>query len=67
MLISVPSEESKIFEYYFETVWNMESDFNWSENYRTQCMISEILKECGYSSTTSFMMLSRSHDIIYDR
>ena len=66
-LISVPTIESKIFQRYFETVWQMEANDNWSEAYERKKIIEEIMVECGYDSMAPFVMLCRSHDIIYDR
>lgn len=66
-LVSVPATENIIFQRYFECVWNMEADDNWQENYERKLLIEEIMGAYGYDSMASFIMLCRSHDIIYDR
>jgi len=66
-LISVPTEDSIIFEHYFETVWNMEMCYNFQEHYKIQKIIEDIMYACGYQKGVSFFMLARAHDIIYDR
>ena len=65
--ISVPTRDSKLFWLYFETVWHMDAEDNWSEWYERQKLIEEIMVECGYDKMACFWMLSRAHDIIYNR
>lgn len=67
MLISVPTSKSKIFQLYFETVWNMEAHQDWKINYEKQNLIKDIMIECGYNKMSCFWMLTMAHDIIYDR
>lgn len=66
-LISVPTEDNIIFEHYFKTVWFMDCDYEWQKYYEQQKIIEDVMEACGYDSMASFMMLSRAHDIIYDR
>lgn len=66
-LISVPIESSKLFYRFFECVWHMEADDNWTKWYERKILIEEIMVECGYDSMACFLMLTRAHDIIYNR
>ena len=66
MIVSVPKIETELFKKYFECVWNMEAGQDWSENYRVKQALDCAIEH--YSGEhTSFIMLTKAHDIIYDR
>lgn len=67
-LVSVPIEESELFFEYFKTVWEMESGDNWVFAYQRQSAIEIAGKHFDSNfGSACFLMLSRAHDIIYDR
>jgi hypothetical protein len=67
VLVSVPNQDSEIFNQYFKISWHMEIGENFSYWLERKNDLVEVLKACGYNEMCDFQMLCMSHDIIYDR